>query len=149
MRQFFKDVLDSGDYIVVQEMFFPYTEMGHTVVIVDYESDKGFKIKTTDADEGQVEWIPLNQMTWFQCSVTEKDLKAVRKYTSGNFDETDREEIIERLKSWHKSVTKEELCTDFTQRTGKRLVDFGFVLKFNKTCHCVTGACKIRTDFTF
>ena len=124
--------MDAGHYIAVQMMCFPRTEVGHIVVIVDYDPVRGFKIKSTDEKVGEVEWIPLNQMSWYQCNVTEKDLKAVWQYSSEIFDDNDREKVIEDLDKWHKTATGQELGTDFTQRTGKRMNDFGFVLKFNK-----------------
>ena len=122
--------MDAGHYIVVQMMYFPRTEVGHIVVIVGYDPVRGFKIKSTDEQVGEVEWIPFDQMTWFQCSVTEKDLKAVRQYQWRSFDESVRNKVIDELRKWHKIATGEKLGTDFTRRTGKRLLDFGFVLKF-------------------
>ena len=123
--------------------------MGHVVVIVGYDSVRGFKIKTTDEDSGKVMWIPADRMTWFQCFATEESLKGVRfgppTWDSATnrqiFSGTDRPRVIQELKNAHRLETGEELNTDFTQRTGERILDFGFVLKFSKTCDCTEEMC--------
>ena len=70
--------MDSGDYIVTQLMSFPFHGIGHVVVIVGYDPVRGFKIKSSDEESGEVIWIPFERMTWFQCFATEEDLKGVR-----------------------------------------------------------------------
>ena len=121
-------------------MSFPYTGIGHVVVIVAYDFVRGFKVKSTDEEHGVVIWIPFDRMTWFQCFATEEKLKGVRfGPTTWDFAAnktiyrgTDRPRVIKELQNAHQNVTGEELNTDFTQREGDRILDFGFVLKFNK-----------------
>ena len=113
--------------------------MGNIVVLVGYDSVRGFKIKSTDELSGEIKWIPLDSMTWFQCFVTEEDLKGVGFNATWDSDankmifRTDRPRVIQELKNAHRIETGEELSTDFTRRTGTRLLDFGFVLKFKRT----------------
>ena len=138
--------MNSGDYIVVQVMTFPYSGIGHIAVIVEYDEKRGFKIKETDDENGRVDWIPVDHMTWFQCSATEEYFNYIlypRPDAAGNqvldtnwssiFDQTDREKVIQDLKKSYHRETGEELETDFAKRTGRRILDFGFVLKFKMT----------------
>ena len=132
--------MEAGDYIVTQLNSFPYTTIGHAVVIVGYDSVRGFKIKSTDEESGKVIWVPFDRMTWFQCFATEEELKVVRfgpaTWDSATnrmiFSRTDRPRVIQELEGAHREETGEELNTDFTQRTGERILDFGFVLRFKK-----------------
>ena len=138
--------MNSGDNIVVQMMSFPYFGIGHIAVIVGYDEENGFKIKETDEEKGKVTWIPLDHMTWLQCSATEEDFKHIMYYrtdAAGNqVLEPDRDKVIQRLKGCFRNETGQELETDFTERSGQKILDFGFVLKFKRTCQCQGDTCE-------
>ena len=116
--------------------------MGHIVVIVGYDPARGFKVKSSDENDGKVEWIPENRMTWFQYVVTEEKYKVVR-YNTGGFGDyqiiengqsyfVSRNRVANSLRRAHQKKTGEMLNTDFAQRNQVFLTDFGFVLKFEK-----------------
>ena len=117
--------------------------MGHIVVIVGYDPVRGFKVKSSDEDDGKVEWIPENRMTWFQSCVTEDVYGAVtydhdlngRQYFDQNGQIIyflNQGKVIQSLKTAHQVETGYQLGTNFNKRTGVLLNDFGFVLKFKK-----------------
>ena len=139
--------MTSGEYILVQLMSFPNPEIGHIAVIVEYDEENGFKIKETDEEKGKVTWIPLNHMTWLQCSATEECFEHIlypQIDEAGNqvFDQPDRGKVIQRLKRCFRNETGQELETDFTERSGQKILDFGFVLKFKRTCQCQGDTCE-------
>ena len=130
-------------------MTFPFTGIGHAVVIVGKDSVRGFKIKSSNEDSGEEIWIPFDRMTWFQCCATEEEFKRVRfgppvwdaATNKMIFSRTDRPRVIQELKNAHRMETGEELDTEFTQRAGYRILDYGFVLKFKKNCNCTEETC--------
>ena len=69
--------MNSGDYVVIQQNKYPNNGMGHIVVIVGYDPVRGFKVKSTDENDGKEEWIPENRITWFQSIFTEEIYEAV------------------------------------------------------------------------
>ena len=132
--------MNGGAYVVVQQNF-PDAEIGHIVVLVGYDSARGFKVKSSDENDGKVEWIPENRMTWHQYCVTEEDYEAVTydycatngipsKNQNGRF--CNRDNVISTLKNAHQVETGEQLGTNFYKKMGVLLDDFGFVLKFKK-----------------
>ena len=117
--------------------------MGHMVVIVGYDPVKGFKIKSSDEKSGTVEWIPLSRMTWNQAVVTETKYRAVQFYNPTTGWKVDQRLVENALSSAHQKETGEVLTTNFSQRNNVFLLnDFGFVLKFKKTCQCQGDTCK-------
>ena len=92
---YFQDVLDQGHYIIVQMMSFPHTEVGQIVVIVGYDSVRGFEIKSSDEENGKVVWIPFDRMTWFQCFATEEIMKGVR-FTPTTWDSASNRMVFGR-----------------------------------------------------
>ena len=127
--------------------------MGHVVVIVGYDPVRGFKVKMTDENDGKVDWIPENRLTWFQSIVTEEIYQAVLNDFCGpnGTQITDQNgqtyffnrcNIIGALQNAHQVQTGEQLGTDFNQRRQMLLKDIGFALKFKKTCQCQGDTCK-------
>ena len=114
--------------------------MGHIVVIVGHDPVRGFKVKTTDENDGTVKWIPENRITWYQSIFTEEIYQAVTYNYYGRIF-LDRINVIRTLQNAHLVETNEQLGTDFNQRSGILLNDFGFVLKFKKTCQCQGETC--------
>ena len=123
-------------------------DFGHVVVIVGYDPVKGFKIKSSDENSGTIEWIPLSRMTWNQAVVTETKYQAVQ-FGTATTGWKDNQQLVEKaLSSAHQKETGEVLATDFTQRKDIFLLnDFGFVLKFKKTCQCQGDTCKHTLNY--
>ena len=129
--------------MVVQQNNFPNDGMGHIVVIVGYDPVRGFKVKSSDENDGKVEWIPESRMTWFQSIVTEETYQAVTfdhsgvngvpvSVQNGQTFYTNRNKVILTLQNAHQMETGEQLGTNFNRRPGILLNDFGFVLKFKE-----------------
>ena len=117
--------------------------IGHMVVIVGYDPVKGFKIKSSDENCGTVEWIPLSRMTWNQAVVTETKYRAVQFYNPTTGWKVDQRLVENALTLAHQNKTGQVLTTNFTIRKNVYLLnDFGFVLKFKKTCQCKGDTCK-------
>merc|ERR1712130_395426 len=133
----------SGDYVVIQQNMMG-SGIGHMVVIVGYDPLKGFKIKSSDENSGTVEWIPLSRMTWYQAIVTEDKYKMAQFYNPAtNSWNVDQRLVENALTLTHQKETGDVLATDFKQRKNVYLLnDFGFVLKFKKTCQCKGDTCK-------
>ena len=133
--------MNGGAYVVVQQNP-PGDAIGHIVVLVGYDPALGFKVKSSDENDGRVECIPENRMTWYQYVVTEEEYKVVR-YNSGGFGGVQIVEngqsyflspnrVVHSLRIAHQNETGEMLNTDFAQRNQVFLTDDGFVLKFKK-----------------
>ena len=141
--------MNSGDYIVIQQKF-PFDGLGHIVVIVGYDPNRGFKIKSTDENDVIVKWIPKNRINWLQSFITEEDYQAVTfdhsgmnsTVQNGQHFNANREKVISALQVAHQVETGEQLRTDFNHRPDVQLFHFGFVLKFNKMCRCQDKCCK-------
>ena len=123
-----KDAINGGDYVVVQQNR-SGDGIGHAVVLIGYDPVRGFKVKSSDENKGKVEWIPENQMTWYQYIVTEDQYEAV---TYGPSCVLNRNQVVNTLKMAHQMVTGNMLNTDFAKRNFLLLQDVGFVLKFEK-----------------
>ena len=131
----------------------PGAGIGHIVVLVGYHPVRGFKVKSSDENAGTVEWIPETRMTWYQYVVTEEEYEVV-KYNIGGRTATEktdengqryfinRNQVVKSLMRAHKMATGIMLNTNFSQRNQVFLNDFGFVLKFKKTCQCQGHTCK-------
>ena len=142
--------MNGGAYVVVQQNP-PGDAIGHIVVLVGYDPVRGFKVKSSDENDGRVEWIPENRITWFQSCVTEEEYEAATydycapngipaRNQNGRF--CNREKVISTLNNAYQAATNEQLGTNFNQRTGILLSDFGFVLKFKKICQCQGDTCE-------
>ena len=138
----------------------PGDAIGHIVVLVGYDTVRGFKVKSSDENDGKVEWISENRMTWFQSLITEDVYGAVtydhdlngRQYFDQNGQIIyflNRGKVIQSLQTAHQVETSEQLATNFNQRTGILLNDTGFVLKFKKTCQCQGETCEHTLEKAF
>ena len=147
-----QDALNLGDYVVIQQNP-PGDGIGHIVVLVGHDPNRGFKVKSSDENAGTVEWIPENRMTWYQSVVTKEEYEIVKYKTGGTtatekIDQNgqryflDRNQVVKSLMRAHKQETGIMLNTNFSQRNQVFLNDFGFVLKFKKTCQCTGNTCK-------
>ena len=133
--------MNGGAYVVIQQNP-PGDAIGHIVVLVGYDPVRGFKMKSSDENDGKVEWIPENRMTWYQYVVTEEKYKVVR-YNSSGFGGIQivengqsyilsRNQVVNSLRGAHRQETGEMLNTNFAERNEIFFADFGFVLKFKK-----------------